>query len=154
MANKRKSAPKKRNVKQIILHCSATREGVNIGVNTIRRWHMSPPRNWSDIGYHYVIALDGRIQVGRPEERSGAHTKGQNDDSIGICYIGGVDQDGKTPKDTVTAAQQFSLLQLIGTLRKSYGAIPVYGHNKYANKACPSFDVQEKYPSINKGVKK
>ena len=80
-----------RDIDKIIVHCSATREGQHIDVDTIRQWHTSEPRNWSDIGYHYVIYLDGSIVPGRPEERQGAHCKGNNKTSIGVCYVGGVD---------------------------------------------------------------
>jgi len=155
MATKRKRSVKKtREINKIILHCSATREGTDIGVNTIRQWHMSAPRNWSDVGYHYVIKLDGTVQVGRPEERIGAHVKGENTNSIGICYIGGVETDGRTPKDTMTIAQELAMFDLIHALRMRYGMIPVHGHNEYAAKACPSFVVLEKYPTINDDVPK
>jgi N-acetylmuramoyl-L-alanine amidase len=82
-----------RNIEKIIVHCAATREGQHIKTDTIRNWHLK--RGWSDIGYHYVIELDGTIGIGRPIERSGAHTKGLNSNSIGVCYVGGVETDGK-----------------------------------------------------------
>jgi len=82
-------------INKLIVHCSATREGQDITVDTIRDWHLK--RGWSDIGYHYVVKLDGTIETGRSVELMGAHVKGHNKDSIGICYIGGVEADGKTP---------------------------------------------------------
>jgi N-acetylmuramoyl-L-alanine amidase len=88
-----------RQIKRIIWHCSATREGVDVSVDTIRSWHKD--RGFSDIGYHYVILLDGSVRDGRPIERVGAHVERHNLDSIGICYVGGVDENGK-PKDTRT----------------------------------------------------
>jgi len=128
---------------KIILHCSATREGQHITVETIRQWHLK--RGWSDIGYHYVIYLDGSIHKGRPIEKVGAHTSGQNTGSIGICYVGGVEKDGKTPKDTMTDLQETAMVNLIKALREEYGNMTLHGHNEFAAKACPSFKVYEKY---------
>lgn len=132
-----------RQITKIILHCSATREGQDVSVETIRKWHLN--RGWSDIGYHYVIYLDGSIHEGRPVNRSGAHTKGHNSKSIGVCYIGGVEKDGKTPKDTRTPEQDTALTNLITALLEMYPTATLHGHNEFANKACPSFDVQKEY---------
>ena len=132
-----------RQITKIILHCSATREGQDVSVETIRKWHLN--RGWSDIGYHYVIYLDGSIHEGRPVNRSGAHTKGYNSKSIGICYAGGVEKDGKTPKDTRTPEQDTALTNLITALLEMYPTATLHGHNEFANKACPSFDVQKEY---------
>lgn len=137
-----------RYLRSIIIHCSATREGQDVSVETIRDWHTSPPRNWSDIGYHFVIGLDGTVFRGRPINKQGAHTRGQNADSIGICYIGGVDKD-LNPKDTMTEIQDISLLELVKSLRLIFGELNLHGHNEYSSKACPSFDVQEKYKFLN-----
>jgi len=128
---------------KIILHCSATREGQDISVETMRQWHLK--RGWSDIGYHFVIYLDGSIHKGRPIEKVGAHTSGQNTGSIGICYVGGVEKDGKTPKDTMTDLQETAMVNLIKALREEYGDMTLHGHNEFAAKACPSFKVYEKY---------
>ncbi len=132
-----------RQITKIILHCSATREGQDVSVEAIRKWHLN--RGWSDIGYHYVIYLDGSIHEGRPVNRSGAHTKGYNSKSIGVCYIGGVEKDGKTPKDTRTPEQDTALTNLITALLEMYPTATLHGHNEFANKACPSFDVQKEY---------
>ena len=132
-----------RQITKIILHCSATREGQDVSVETIRKWHLN--RGWSDVGYHYVIYLDGSIHEGRPVNRSGAHTKGYNSKSIGVCYIGGVEKDGKTPKDTRTPEQDTALTNLITALLEMYPTATLHGHNEFANKACPSFDVQKEY---------
>ena len=132
-----------RKIDKIIIHCSATREGQHIDVDTIRDWHVNG-RGWSDVGYHYIIYLDGTVHPGRPVERSGAHTKGQNANSIGICYIGGVETDGKTPKDTRTPEQKAALDNLVFVLTDLFPAT-VHGHREFANKACPSFDVQAEY---------
>jgi len=133
-----------RKINKIIVHCSATREGQHIDVDTIRDWHVNG-RGWSDIGYHYIIYLDGTVHAGRPVERSGAHTKGQNSNSIGICYIGGVETDGKTPKDTRTPEQKAALDNLLFVLTDIFANATIHGHNEFAAKACPSFDVQAEY---------
>ena len=132
-----------RHLDKIILHCSATREGQHITVDTMREWHLK--RGWSDIGYHYVIYIDGSVHEGRPIEKIGAHTKGQNTGSIGICYVGGVEKDGKTPKDTLNELQETAMVNLIKALREQYGDMTLHGHNEFAAKACPSFKVYEKF---------
>lgn len=130
-----------RKINEIILHCSATAEGNNVTVDTIRRWHKQ--RGFKDIGYHFVIYRDGTIHVGRPLSQVGAHTTGHNANSIGICYIGGCAKDGRTPKDTRTLAQKNSMYQLVRRLLELYPNITVSGHYQWANKACPSFKVDE-----------
>jgi len=129
-----------RPINRIIWHCSATPEGRDVGVEEIRRWHVEG-RGWSDIGYHFVIELDGKVQTGRPLARMGAHVAGHNRDSIGICYVGGVDAQMK-PKDTRTDAQRTALYELTAKLRQRYPGATVHGHNEFANKACPSFDAR------------
>ena len=127
----------------IILHCSATREGQDIKAKTIKQWHKD--RGFDDIGYHYVIDLDGTIEKGRAEELVGAHCKGYNATSIGICYVGGCDKNMK-PKDTRTPEQKRSMLSLVRKLVNKY-KIPVtqiWAHHDFdKHKACPSFDVSE-----------
>lgn len=86
-------------VQEIIIHCSATKEGVDFKAKDIERWHKQ--RGFKKIGYHYVIDLDGTIEQGRKETENGAHTVGHNSIALGICYIGGLDKNGK-PKDTRT----------------------------------------------------
>ena len=129
-----------RKIKEIIIHCSATKEGQNFTVEDIRRWHKE--RGFNDCGYHLVVRLDGAIEIGRPIETVGAHCKGHNSSSIGIAYVGGLDEQGR-PKDTRTAAQKVSLSFLVGLLRKAYPESKVYGHNVFSTKACPCFDVSE-----------
>ena len=132
-----------RKIDKIIIHCSATPEGRDIKTETIRSWHVKG-RGWSDIGYHFVIELDGSIRNGRPVERIGAHVKGQNANSIGICYVGGIDKSNKA-KDTRTEAQKKSLNELIDSLRAVYKEATIHGHNEFSAKACPSFDVQKEF---------
>lgn len=125
-------------IDEIIIHCSATKEGVDIKASTIDKWHRQ--NGWRCIGYNYVIDLDGTEEKGRSEEDIGAHTVGHNIRSIGICYIGGLDKDGK-PKDTRTEAQKASMLRLVKELLVRYPKARLSGHNQWARKACPCFDV-------------
>lgn len=136
----------KRYIDKIIVHCTATPEYRDITVTDIRRWHKA--QGWSDIGYHYVIYLDGTIHNGRDVDVAGAHTSGHNQHSIGVCYVGGVATDGKTPKDTRTASQRLALMNLLRDLRKLYPQAKIYGHRNFAVKACPSFDARGEYKNI------
>jgi len=133
-----------RQINKIIIHCSATREGEDIPVETIKDWHVNG-RGWSDIGYHFYIDLYGEIHKGRDIAKIGAHCKGQNRNSIGICYCGGVEADGKTPKDTRLDCQKEALTAVLRTLKAMYPEAQIHSHRDYANKACPSFDATEEY---------
>ena len=133
-----------RKINKIIVHCSATREGENYTVDTIRSWHVDG-RGWSDIGYHFFIDLYGDIYKGRDIAKIGAHTKGQNRNSIGICYCGGVEVDGKTPKDTRLDCQKEALNAVLRTLKAMYPEAIIHSHNDFARKACPSFNATEEY---------
>ena len=135
-----------RNIDKIIIHCSATPEGRKVTVDEIRQGHLQ--RGWKDIGYHYVIYLDGTIHRGRDESVIGAHCSGHNKDSIGVCYIGGVALDGKTPKDTRTVGQKRALIEILKRLKRDYPNATLHGHNEFANKACPSFNVKEEYKNL------
>lgn len=135
-------------INKIIIHCAATPEGKDYTVEQIRQWHTSPKpkgNGWKDIGYHFVIYRDGSVHPGRPIEQIGAHTSGYNANSIGICYIGGCAKDGKTPKDTRTTEQKAALVKLVTELRRRFPNASVHGHNEFANKACPSFNVQKEF---------
>ncbi len=136
-----------RQINKIIVHCSATREGENVPVETIRKWHVDG-RGWSDIGYHFYIDIYGDIYKGRDISRIGAHTKGLNRNSIGVCYCGGVEEDGKTPKDTRYDCQKEALLAVLRTLKAMYPEAKIHGHRDFANKACPSFDATEEYKHL------
>lgn len=137
-----------RTIDKIILHCAATKEGHDIKTETIKSWHVKG-NGWSDIGYHYVIELDGTVKKGRPMHRSGAHTKGHNTGSIGVCYVGGIDI-AKKPKDTRTEAQRTAMDELINELLVEYPNATIHGHNEFSAKACPSFDVQKEYGTPKK----
>ena len=127
-----------RPITKIILHCSATKEGKNFSAADIDRWHRE--QGYAMIGYHYVILLDGTVEPGRPLELQGAHTYGHNADSIGICYIGGLDHHG-CPADTRTPEQHRAMTELINKLLQRFPNATVHGHREFANKDCPCFDV-------------
>lgn len=127
-----------RNINEIILHCSATPEGQDVTIEEIDRWHRE--RGFRACGYHYVIYRDGTVRQGRALSQVGAHTINHNTNSIGICYIGGLDRNGR-PKDTRTDAQRDVMYALCKVLLKQFPKATVHGHNEFANKACPSFDV-------------
>ena len=107
-------------------------------MDEIRRWHIE--RGFSDVGYHYVIHLDGTVSYGRPLPLPGAHCKGHNAHSIGVCYVGGCDKQMR-PHDTRTAAQRTAMLQLLQHLKKQHPKATIHGHYEFDRKACPSFDV-------------
>ena len=136
-----------RDIKEIIIHCADTPEGRDDRADDIRRWH-TKERGWSDIGYHYVIDLDGTIEPGRPIETAGAHCTGHNTNSIGICYVGGKTKDMKKAKDTRTDAQKASMLLLLKFLCAKYPKAVIYGHRDFAAKQCPSFDAKEEYKTL------
>ena len=143
-----------RKIDSIIIHCSATKAGQDFTAADIDRWHRE--RGFNGIGYHYVVCLDGRLEKGRDISLIGAHCKGWNEHSIGICYIGGLDGNGY-PADTRTNAQKRVLYQLIMDLKREYNVAQVLGHRDTSPdlngngviepyeyvKACPCFDVKE-----------
>lgn len=135
-----------RNIKEIIVHCSATPEGKDFTVKDIDGWHKQ--RGFRKIGYHYVVYRDGSYHRGRQDSEIGAHCTGHNAYSIGVCYIGGVAKDGRTPKDTRTEAQKASLLKLLKELKLRYPKAKIYPHYKFAAKACPSFNAEEEYKNL------
>jgi len=128
------------NIDTIWVHCSATRPEMDIGADTIRKWHKD--RGWSDIGYHFVIRRTGQIEEGRPEDKPGAHVRGYNKNSLGICLIGGVDYNGVADAN-FTFAQYQALVGLIQELKQKYGMnVEVRGHRDVAAKDCPCFSIQ------------
>ena len=148
-----------REIKHLVVHCTATREKQHITVDQVRKWHTD--KGWSDIGYHYLIYLDGTIKKGREDYKIGAHVKGFNKNSIGIAYVGGVDKDLK-PKDTRTEAQKETLCELLKELKSLYLNAEIRGHRDFSkdlnnngviepfefSKACPSFDSFDEYDYI------
>lgn len=135
-----------RQINKIIVHCTATPEGRDVSVDTIRKWHVED-NGWSDIGYHWIITLNGTIEKGRPESKSGAHAKGHNDNSIGVVYVGGCDKN-MNPKDTRTVAQKETLRCLLEDLKERYPQAQIIGHRDVSSKACPSFDAKSEYSDL------
>lgn len=135
-----------RKIDKIIVHCADTPEGRDDKAADIRRWHKA--KGWDDIGYHYVVDLDGTIEPGRPIEKAGAHCVGQNATSIGVCYIGGADAKTRKPKDTRTPEQKAALLSLLKYLVAKYPGAKIYGHRDFSAKPCPSFDAKKEYENL------
>lgn len=127
----------------IIIHCSATPPDMDVGAAEIRTWHLS--RKFCDIGYHYVIRRSGAVEAGRPIDLAGAHCKGHNANSIGVCLVGGVERRAElmVARCNFTELQWVALEQLVKDLVDKYPSLKsVHGHNEFASKACPCFDVQ------------
>ena len=130
-----------RKINWLVIHTAATRPSMDIGAKEIRQWHKA--KGWSDIGYHYVIRRDGRVEKGRPDARVGAHVAGYNRDSIGICLVGGVSEN-LVPENNYTEAQWKALEELLHKLAIKYPEAYVRGHRDFPNvqKACPCFDAE------------
>ena len=129
-----------RNISKIIVHCSATPAGREVSVEDITAWHKA--RGFTTIGYHFVIGLDGSRHQGRPLNHKGAHCLNHNSDSIGICYVGGLAKDGKTPMDTRTPQQKTALVNLLKESKRQFPKAKIYGHCDFAAKACPCFNAK------------
>lgn len=135
-------------VEAIIVHCTATAAGRPFTAADVDVWHKA--RGWQGIGYHYLVRLDGTIERGRPETRQGAHcaASGMNRRSLGVCYVGGVDDQGR-PADTRTPEQRAALLRLLSELKSRYPAALIRGHRDYdRGKACPSFNAKKEYERL------
>lgn len=141
-----------RKIDLIIIHCAATKPDQDIGAKEIRVWHTTPEpqgRGWKDIGYNWVIRRDGTLENGRDLdhdgdvfEEIGAHTAGYNSRSLGICLVGGINYKGQ-PDANFTDAQWKTLERHVRALKAKFPKATVHGHNEFAAKACPSFDVQK-----------
>ncbi|PZT91980.1 N-acetylmuramoyl-L-alanine amidase [Sphingomonas sp.] len=142
------SAPIARAITSIAVHCTATREGQPFHVADVRAWHKA--QGWNDIGYHFLVALDGTIEIGRPKAQVGAHVAGHNAKSIGIVYVGGVAKDGRTPKDSRTPEQKAAMVDLLRVLKAAHPGAVIQGHRDYPKvaKACPSFDAKREYATL------
>lgn len=136
-------APKHhRPINEVILHCTATLASQVVTMEQIRRWHVAE-NGWADVGYHYVIDQQGNVMRGRKVSQQGAHCKGHNQTSIGICYIGGLDDDTATPADTRTPAQKKAMVELVKSIMWEFGLRPehIHCHNEFSNRACPCFSI-------------
>lgn len=141
-----------RYINKIVFHCTATKASQDYDVNDIRRMHLR--RGWSDIGYHLVIKRNGEVQFGRPFSKVGAHVRGHNKTSIGVTWVGGVEEDGRTPVDNRTDAQKAAIKVVSDFFRLMYPEAEQLGHRDLSPdrdgdgkverhewlKACPCYD--------------
>ena len=148
-----------RKIKDIVIHCTATKEGVDIGFKQIDQWHKK--RGWKGCGYHYIVRIDGTVEVGRPDKEQGAHVKGFNRNSIGVVYVGGLDANMRA-KDTRTEEQKKELICLVENLKANYPGAKVSGHRDFSkdlngngiiepfewSKICPCFDAKKEYKNL------
>ena len=139
-----------RNIRYLVVHCSATPEGRDHTAKDIALWHKQ--RGFNEIGYNYIVRLDGTIELGRDVNKIPAHVTNHNKDSIGICYIGGIDKNTLQPKDTRTPAQKEALKKLLTELRALYPEAEILGHRDFPGvaKACPCFNAKDEYKTISK----
>ena len=131
-----------RTINLIVIHCSATREDRPFNEQALEAAHRL--RGIDGIGYHFYIRSNGDIKSTRPLDCPGAHARGYNAHSIGICYEGGLDADGK-PADTRTEAQKATMHELLVSLCMDYPEAEIIGHRDlpWVKKACPCFDVKK-----------
>ena len=131
----------------IIIHCSAVRPGQQSGFREIDLWHRQ--RGWKyGCGYHFIVRRDGTIENGRPIEMIGAHCLNHNKHSIGICYEGGLDTNGKAA-DTRTPEQKTALRELLERLHLQYPKALILGHNVFnPTKDCPCFDAAKEFKDL------
>lgn len=136
-----------RAIKYIVVHCTATNPIYDFDAKDVDSWHKK--LGWQEIGYNYVVKLDGTIQTGRDVNKVPSHVKGYNSNSIGLSYVGGVDGN-QVAKDTRTAKQKASILALLKKLRVLYPNAIIQGHRDFPKvaKACPSFNAKIEYSSI------
>jgi len=134
-----------RKIDSIYVHCSYTPVSMDIGAAEIKQWHTDPKpagNGWSDIGYHFVLRRGGAVEKGRLISRPGAHARGHNQHSIGICLVGG--KKGRKAEFNFTIYQMEALQDIVYAMIDKYGLTPadVHGHNEVSQKLCPCFDVQ------------
>ena len=127
------------NIEYLVVHCSDSPQGRGDDAKTIHQWHKE--LGWDGIGYHYVITEEGEIQAGRPEYWPGAHAKGINHKSLGICLIG---------KDIFTEPQLDALKNLLDLSIEKYPGAKVIGHRDVdTSKTCPNFDARKWYARVS-----
>jgi N-acetylmuramoyl-L-alanine amidase len=135
-------------VKRCFIHCSATPPSADIGDDEIKSWHKA--KGWLDIGYHVVIRRDGTVEYGRAFDEIGAHVKGHNNDSIGVCLVGGVmESNVYKAENNFTDRQWRSLRRVSYAIQVLFCGIEFYGHYEVdPNRECPSFDM-DKWRDLN-----
>jgi N-acetylmuramoyl-L-alanine amidase len=151
----------KRKVDLIVIHCSASKETVNYSYEQCCADHRA--RGFNACGYHRFITKEGKVYEGRSFDVAGAHVQGHNSHSIGICYEGGLDKNGK-PKDTRTQAQKEAIVNCILEAKEySDNQIKrITGHRDLSPdtngngivephewvKACPCFEAEPEYKHL------
>lgn len=127
-------------IRHLTIHCAATPEGRDVKASTIDQWDIA---KFGQVSYHWVIELDGKAVRGLRDDQRGAHVGGKNTGNIGICYVGGMDKQMKSPKDTRTPQQKETMARLVREYLAKYPGLVVRGHRDWpgVKKACPSFDV-------------
>jgi len=152
----------RKSTKHIVLHCSATRANQPIDAKTIKGWHTTPVakggRGWSDIGYHYVIKRDGKLEAGRrPDTSVGSHVAGYNSSTLGICLVGGLSNATGKPENNFTPEQWATLKGLVIELSGRFKKATILGHRDLSPdkdgdgvvephewlKMCPCFDAKD-----------
>ena len=135
-----------RTIHLIVVHCSTTRRDRPFPVTALIRCHQD---RFGFTGYHYYITRDGTTYQTRHEQLIGAHARGYNQHSLGVCYEGGLDEHGK-PADTRTKAQKRALLKLLKRLKKEHPEAQILGHRDLPDvkKACPCFDAKSEYSQL------
>lgn len=133
----------------IVVHCSATPPGMDIGADEIRKWHVEK-NGWRDIGYNDVIRRDGRLEAGRAYGETLAHATGFNSNSVAVCLVGGVSDHG-APQANFQKAQFDTLRIWIAFMQAKYPGAKLRGHRDLpnVNKDCPCFDVQHWFNTGN-----
>lgn len=126
-------------IEWLTIHCAATPEGRDVSAASIEAWDR---QKFGQKSYHWIVLLDGTKHRSLPDDRRGAHVGGHNTGNIGICYVGGMDEKNRVPKDTRTPAQKAALREIVAEYRAKYPGIDVLGHRDWPGvaKACPSFD--------------
>ena len=135
-----------RSINLIVIHCSATRCNQTYTVLQLIRDHA---KRFGFTGYHYYITREGKTYQTRHENLVGAHARGYNKHSLGVCYEGGLDEQGN-PDDTRTPRQKRALLRLLRRLKKAHPAAVILGHRDLpdVHKACPCFDALTEYQNL------
>ena len=122
----------RKSTESIVIHCSATKPTMDIGLNEIRKWHVKD-NGWRDVGYHYIV---------RRNDDTGAHAAGYNHKTIGVCMVGGM-ADDNSAENNFTDKQWTAVKDLLNQIKVDYPGLKIIGHNEISSKECPSFDVQE-----------
>ena len=147
--------PKKARIKGItrpidylIVHYTATPADMEVNADMVDQWHKQ--RGWNGIGYHFLIARDGTVEVGRDIAKAGAHCQAQNRnyDSIGICYAGGLDDEGNGC-DNRTPEQKVALRAVLTALKAVFQNARICGHRDFSNTGCPGFDAEKEFKDIS-----